>query len=144
MIITDVPTGFGTQMPDQNQNLHVTFTPCVRETPPPVVAFAIGDVVCNQNASFRGVVFDIDPVFSSDERLLQAVPEDARPDRRQPFYHILVEGGEKGQAAYVAQDCLVRDETGLPVDHPVVDTLFQPVSEADAILRYCLPRSRVN
>ena len=48
--------------------------------------FAIGDVVKHRMFDFRGVIFDIDPVFANSDEWYEAIPEDIRPDRNQPFY----------------------------------------------------------
>src|SRR5690606_17360663 len=53
--------------------------------------FAIGDVVRHKLFNFRGVVFDIDPVFANSEEWYEAIPKDMRPRRDQPFYHLLAE-----------------------------------------------------
>src|SRR3546814_1961014 len=47
--------------------------------------FCIGDVVKHRMFGFRGVVFDIDPVFANSEEWYQSIPQDMRPDRNQPF-----------------------------------------------------------
>ena len=57
--------------------------------------FAIGDVVRHRLFDIRGVVFDIDPVFANSEEWYEAIPLDMRPDRNQPFYHLLAENDEE-------------------------------------------------
>ena len=78
-------------------------------TAPPIVhsRFSIGDVVRHRMFGFRGVVFDIDPVFANSEEWYEAIPEHARPDKQQPFYHLLAENGESSYVAYVSQQNLV-------------------------------------
>src|SRR5690606_12943610 len=56
--------------------------------------FAIGDVVRHKLFDFRGVVFDIDPVFANSEEWYEAIPKEMRPRRDQPFYHLLAENDE--------------------------------------------------
>lgn len=73
---------------------------------------------------FRGVVFDIDPVFANTDEWYQAIPEDMRPAKEQPFYHLLAENGESSYIAYVSQQNLAADESGEPVDHPAIRNLF--------------------
>jgi heat shock protein HspQ len=87
--------------------------------------FAIGDVVCHREYDFRGVVFDIDPVFANSEAWYLSIPEDLRPDRDQPYYHLLAESEEESYIAYVSQQNLVRDIEGDPVHHPALDRLFE-------------------
>jgi heat shock protein HspQ len=93
---------------------------------PPVAhaRFAIGDVVRHRLFDFRGVVFDIDPVFANSEEWYQAIPEDVRPRKDQPFYHLLAENAESSYIAYVSQQNLLKDEAGEPVHHPAISGLF--------------------
>jgi heat shock protein HspQ len=87
--------------------------------------FAIGDVVRHKIYDFRGVIFDIDPVFANSEEWYQAIPADARPEREQPYYHLLAENGESSYVAYVSQQNLLADGAGGPVDHPSLQQLFE-------------------
>jgi heat shock protein HspQ len=86
--------------------------------------FAIGDVVRHRHYDFRGVVFDIDPVFANSEEWYEAIPAEVRPKREQPYYHLLAENGESSYVAYVSQQNLVGDGDGGPIDHPSVSQLF--------------------
>jgi heat shock protein HspQ len=104
-----------------------SFTPHEAGVPMPPVAtarFAIGDVVCHRLFEFRGVIFDVDPVFANSEEWYEAIPEDVRPRKDQPFYHILAENAESSYIAYVSQQNLVVDESDEPVDHPGISGLF--------------------
>jgi heat shock protein HspQ len=86
--------------------------------------FAIGEVVRHKLYDFRGVVFDIDPVFANSEEWYESIPAEVRPHREQPYYHLLAENGESSYVAYVSQQNLVDDGDGGPVDHPSVSQLF--------------------
>jgi heat shock protein HspQ len=90
----------------------------------PLARFAIGDVVRHRLFDFRGVVFDVDPVFANSEEWYEAIPEAVRPSRDQPFYHLLAENAESSYVAYVSQQNLLPDETDEPVDHPAIGTMF--------------------
>ena len=87
--------------------------------------FGIGDVVRHKLFDFRGVVFDVDPVFANSEEWYEAIPEQMRPRRDQPFYHLLAENEDESYVAYVSQQNLLGDSAGGPVDHPNVDQLFE-------------------
>lgn len=87
--------------------------------------FAIGDVVRHRQYDFRGVIFDIDPVFANSEEWYQSIPADARPSREQPYYHLLAENGESSYVAYVSQQNLLADGAAGPVDHPSLPQLFE-------------------
>lgn len=97
--------------------------------------FAIGDVVRHRVHDFRGVIFDIDPVFANSEDWYESIPAEIRPEREQPFYHLLAENGETSYVAYVSQQNLVSDAEGGPVDHPSVDQLFDGFDEGRYRLR---------
>ena len=83
--------------------------------------FQIGQVVKHRLFPFRGVIFDVDPVFNNTEEWWLAIPEHLRPRKDQPFYHLLAENDE---TAYVSEQNLLVDETGRPVRHPQVKEMF--------------------
>lgn len=86
--------------------------------------FALGQVVKHRIHPFRGVVFDIDATFSNTEEWWEAIPEDIRPVKDQPFYHLLAENDASYYVAYVSEQNLLNDDSGEPVDHPEVSELF--------------------
>ena len=86
--------------------------------------FGIGDVVRHRLFDFRGVVFDVDPVFANSEEWYEAIPEAIRPSKDQPFYHLLAENSEQSYVAYVSQQNLIADESDEPIDHPSIDAYF--------------------
>lgn len=86
--------------------------------------YRIGQVVRHRFHPFRGVVFDVDPEFSNTDEWWQSIPEENRPRKDQPFYHLLAENETSYYHAYVSEQNLVPDETGDPVDHPQVGELF--------------------
>jgi heat shock protein HspQ len=89
-----------------------------------VARFAIGEVVRHRLFDFRGVIFDVDPVFANSEEWYQAIPEEIRPAKDQPYYHLLAENSDSSYIAYVSQQNLLHDEDGEPVDHPAISGLF--------------------
>ena len=99
--------------------------------------FAIGDVVRHRQFGFRGVIFDIDPVFANSEEWYEAIPQDMRPRRDQPFYHLLAENEDSSYVAYVSQQNLLGDSEGGPVDHPSLPQIFDDFADG----RYRLRRS---
>ena len=100
--------------------------------------FAIGDVVRHRHFDFRGVVFDIDPVFANSEEWYQSIPADVRPDREQPYYHLMAENEESSYVAYVSQQNLLVDIDGGPVDHPSISEIFDGFDGARYRLRHRL------
>ncbi len=91
--------------------------------------FALGEVVRHRIHPFRGVVFDIDPTFNNTEEWWEAIPEESRPRKDQPFYHLLAENETSYYVAYVSEQNLVKDESGEPVDHPEVSSMFGALGE---------------
>ncbi len=107
-------------------------------TPLPPVAharFSIGDVVRHRLFDFRGVVFDIDPIFANSEEWYQSIPAEARPRKDQPFYHLLAENAEASYVAYVSQQNLIADDSEEPVDHPAITGLFDDYADGRYRLR---------
>ena len=104
---------------------------------PPVAhaSFSIGDVVRHRVFDFRGVIFDVDPVFANSEEWWEAIPEAIRPRKDQPFYHLLAENAESSYVAYVSQQNLLRDDSEEPVEHPAIDGLFTGFADGRYTLR---------
>jgi heat shock protein HspQ len=86
--------------------------------------FQIGQVVKHRLFPFRGVVFDIDPVFNNTEEWWQSIPAEVRPSKDQPFYHLFAENAETEYIAYVSEQNLLPDTSGEPVRHPQVPEVF--------------------
>lgn len=87
--------------------------------------FGIGQVVCHRLFDFRGVVFDVDPVFQNTEADWLAIPESVRPAKDQPYYHLLAENDQTCYVAYVSEQNLKPDMSGQPLRHPQTDLIFQ-------------------
>lgn len=87
--------------------------------------YRIGQIVRHRVYPFRGVVFDVDPTFNNTEEWYQAIPEDVRPHKDQPFYHLLAENAETEYIAYVSEQNLVPDNSGEPLRHPEIEERFE-------------------
>ena len=86
--------------------------------------YQIGQVVRHRLYPFRGVVFDIDPVFDNTDEWYEAIPAEVRPHKDQPFYHLFAENDETEYIAYVSEQNLLPDNSGEPVRHPQVAEVF--------------------
>ena len=86
--------------------------------------YHLGQIVRHRKHPFRGVVFDVDAKFNNTDEWYAAIPEDSRPAKNQPFYHLLAENDQSFYVAYVSEQNLVPDATGGPVDHPDLPDLF--------------------
>ena len=65
--------------------------------------FAVGQVVRHRHYPFRGVIFDVDPTFNHTDEWWDSIPEEIRPHKDQPFYHLLAEGDQHAYMAYVSE-----------------------------------------
>lgn len=108
---------------------------CMLETE---AKYNIGQIVRHRKHPFRGVVFDIDAEFSNSEEWYEAIPEEARPVKDQPFYHLLAENDQTYYVAYVSEQNLVPDDTGEPVTHPDLPDLFGEFRNGHYPLEYQL------
>lgn len=86
--------------------------------------YHLGQILRHRKHPFRGVVFDVDAKFSNTEEWYAAIPEDSRPSRNQPYYHLLAENERSYYVAYVSEQNLLPDETGEPVEHPDLPEMF--------------------
>lgn len=86
--------------------------------------FGIGDVVKHRFHPFRGVIFDVDPSFANSEEWWLSIPENLRPAKEQPYYHLLAENEESTYEAYVSEQNLLPDDSGERCRHPLVESMF--------------------
>ena len=87
--------------------------------------FSIGQIVRHRIHPFRGIIFDVDPVFANTEEWWLAIPEALRPRKDQPFYHLFAENEQTEYVAYVSEQNLVPDTSNAPLRHPMVSTVFK-------------------
>ncbi|MEA3022007.1 MAG: heat shock protein HspQ [Alphaproteobacteria bacterium] len=102
--------------------------------------YTLGQVVRHRVFPFRGVVFDVDPVFNNTEEWYQAIPADVRPSKDQPFYHLFAENAESEYIAYVSEQNLLPDTSEEPLRHPQVSEVF----DRDDLGGYRLRQSTLN
>lgn len=97
--------------------------------------FAIGQLVRHRVFPFRGVIFDVDPEFANSEEWYESIPDDIRPRRDQPFYHLFAENDETEYVAYVSEQNLLFDEDRKPVRHPQVVEVFERRPDGDYVAK---------
>ncbi len=90
----------------------------------PEAKFRLGQIVRHRLFSFRGVIFDVDPVFNNTEEWWNSIPAEVRPRKDQPFYHLLAENDDTEYVAYVSEQNLQPDDKPEPVRHPQVRDYF--------------------
>ncbi len=91
--------------------------------------FHIGQIVKHRVHPFRGVIFDVDPIFSNTEEWWLSIPQGKRPAKDQPYYHLLAENEETEYVAYVSEQNLLLDDTGKPLRHPQVSEIFSDLTD---------------
>ena len=94
--------------------------------------FGIGELVQHKLFVYRGVVFDVDPVFAGTEEWYREMAR-SRPPKDEPWYHVLVHDAE--HTTYVAERNLATDASDAPVRHPLVEELFDDFADG----RYSRP-----
>ena len=83
--------------------------------------FGTGQLVRHRRFGYRGVIFDIDPVFSLSDEWYERVAR-SRPPRDEPWYHVLVH--EATHTTYVAERNLEADPASAPIHHPLINEVF--------------------
>ncbi len=96
---------------------------------PRIAKFGIGQVVKHRIYPFRGVIFDVDPVFSNTEEWWRSIPAEIRPAKDQPFYHLYAENADSQYIAYVSEQNLLIDDSSEPVRHPQVSETFERTAD---------------
>ncbi len=86
--------------------------------------YQIGQIVRHRVYPFRGVIFDVDPIFSNTEDWWLSIPQEIRPRKDQPYYHLLAENEETEYVAYVSEQNLLPDDSGEPLRHPDIPEVF--------------------
>ena len=93
--------------------------------------FAIGQVVKHRVFPFRGLIFDVDPEFDNTEEWWLSIPEEVRPRKDQPFYHLFAENAETEYVAYVSEQNLLPDPSGEPLRNAMIGQMFERTDGGD-------------
>ncbi|MEM7767052.1 MAG: heat shock protein HspQ [Pseudomonadota bacterium] len=100
-----------------------------------VAKFQIGQVVRHRMFPFRGVIFDVDPEFNNTDEWYESIPEEVRPDKAQPYYHLFAENERTHYVAYVSEQNLLPDDTDEPVNHPDILDVFEETDKGQYRLK---------
>jgi len=118
---------FGGKKPAEQQQ--VVETPAVPELPNAIptrqAKYQIGQVLRHRLFDFRGVVFDVDPVFANTDEWYESIPEEVRPAKDQPYYHLFAENERTHYVAYVSEQNLLPDDEATQVAHPDIAKMFE-------------------
>lgn len=97
----------------------------------PKAKFGVGQLIRHKLFDYRGVVFDVDPVFNATEAWYEHVAR-SRPPKDEPWYHVLVH--DHAHTTYVAERNLEADPSGNPIVHPALDELFATFSDGQYVV----------
>lgn len=97
--------------------------------------YQIGQIVRHRIFPFRGVVFDVDPIFDNTDEWYEAIPEEVRPHKDQPFYHLLAENEDTEYVAYVSEQNLLPDNDSEPLRHPQIPEMFDRASDGRYVVK---------
>lgn len=89
-----------------------------------VAKFQLGQVVKHRIYPFRGLIFDVDPVFGNTEEWYEAIPLEVRPHKNQPFYHLYAQNEQTVYEAYVSEQNLLIDDSQEALRHPAIALEF--------------------
>ena len=84
------------------------------------VKFELGEVIVHKRYGYRGVIVEFDKSCKATTSWYES--NQTQPDRKQPWYNILVDGSQ--QVTYVAQSNLSYETTGDPVVHGMINLFF--------------------
>ena len=91
-----------------------------------IAKFCVGEMVNHKKFAYRGVVFDVDAIFSGTDAWYATMAR-TKPPKDEPWYHVLVH--QTHQTTYVAERNLEVDLTGVPINHPYLDHFFGEIKD---------------
>lgn len=94
------------------------------------VKFRIGQIVNHKLFDYRGVIIDVDPVFSGSDEWYDVVAL-SKPPKDKPWYQVLPDGAD--HQTYVAERNLEKDDTGNPINHPALNLFFSEFKDGSYI-----------
>lgn len=83
--------------------------------------FNIGQIIEHNKFGYRGVIFEVDPVFSLTEEWYEQVAK-SRPPKDKPWYHVLVDNAYN--ITYVAENNLNPSTNTNDINHPKINEIF--------------------
>ncbi len=92
-------------------------------------------MVKHRKYPFRGVIFDVDPVFANTEEWLSSIPAGRCPRRDQPFYHLWPRIRRRPTSPTFFGTEPSADDTGKPVSPPQVPHFFKELKRGHYVSR---------
>jgi len=87
--------------------------------------FKIGQIIRHKRYRYRAIVVDFDIVCRADEEWYFS--NQTRPQREQPWYHLLVDGSHA--TTYAAEEYLMTEKDFHPIEHPLASEYFDNITE---------------
>lgn len=84
--------------------------------------FNIGQIVHHKLFDYRGVIYDVDPVFNGTEEWYRTVAKSS-PPKNEPWYRVLVD--KASHDTYVAEQNLESCSELFPIRHPMLNQYFE-------------------
>lgn len=95
--------------------------------------FSVGQLIHHRLFDYRGVIVDVDPVFSGSDDWYERSAK-SRPPKNEPWYHVLVDDGEHN--TYVSERNLEPDESSEAINHPLVEEIFDGFKDGVYIINW--------
>lgn len=83
--------------------------------------YSVGQLIHHRLFDYRGVIYDVDPVFQGSEDWYDQVAL-TRPPKNEPWYRVLVHNAF--HETYVAERNLEVDVLKEPINHPMINEFF--------------------
>ncbi len=84
--------------------------------------FRVGQIIVHKLFNYRGIIFDVDPVFQGSEEWYRKVALSC-PPKDEPWYKVLVHNALHD--TYVAERNMIADGTNEPIFHPLIGNFFE-------------------
>ncbi len=95
--------------------------------------FAPGTVVRHRRFGYRGLIFDVDAMYSQSPEWYDVMAS-SHPPKDRPWYHVLVDG--ETHTTYVAEDNLEVCAETEEFEHPLLSRLFTADAGGDFASRH--------
>lgn len=95
--------------------------------------FAPGTVVRHRRFGYRGLIFDVDAMYSQSPEWYDVMAS-SHPPKDRPWYHVLVDG--ETHTTYVAEDNLEVCTETEEFEHPLLRQLFTAEASGDFASRH--------
>ncbi|PAJ74322.1 DNA-binding protein [Pseudoalteromonas sp. NBT06-2] len=83
--------------------------------------FYIGQIINHIRFNYRGVIVEIDPIFSNSNQWYEQMAV-TQPPKNKPWYNVLVD--QSSDITYVAQRNLISSENMSQIEHPLLGRYF--------------------